>query len=127
MTSSVRFDDSLPALVRTLRDAIGSEAVQAGVALRDGSGRLTFVVGRPEGAAGEREKLTKLLEEALGAYARPGRPILAPPRPCRRRSGSRFRSRTSSASCWIDASSGPAGWMRPPRRRPVRRGWSSLR
>lgn len=70
------FDDSLPVLVSTLVELAGAEFVEAGTALRDASGRLTFVADRAPRDEAEREALALALQRALGSYARAGRPIL---------------------------------------------------
>ena len=40
------FDDSLPQLVATLTNLVDRDFVEAGTALRDASGRLSFVADR---------------------------------------------------------------------------------
>lgn len=70
------FDDSLPALVRTLRGRVGADFVESGTALRDASGRLTFFSSRVAASEVERDELGQLLREALGSYARFERPIV---------------------------------------------------
>ncbi|TCO68953.1 KGGVGR-motif variant AAA ATPase [Rhodovulum euryhalinum] len=70
-----RFDDSLAVLVATLANLIDDEFVEAGTALRDASGQLTFIAGREAANDAEREKLGSALIEALGSYARIDRPI----------------------------------------------------
>ena len=75
MVTGPLFDDSLAVLVATLADLVNGEFVEAGTALRDASGRLTFIAGREAVDDGEREKLGAALIEALGSYARPDRPI----------------------------------------------------
>ena len=69
------FDDSLPALVRTLRNSAGDDFVEKGTVLRDASGRLSFFASRPAQSVEEREVLGRALITALGAYARSDRPI----------------------------------------------------
>ena len=69
------FDDSLAVLVGTLTDLVGGDFVEAGTALRDASGLLTFVAGREPEDDAEREKLGAALIAALGSYARIDRPI----------------------------------------------------
>lgn len=71
-----RFDDSLPLLVQTLSGLVGPDFVAGGTALRDASGRLTFVSDRAPNDESERDALAEALGQALGPYARPGRPIL---------------------------------------------------
>lgn len=74
--TNVFFDDSLPVLVRTLSEKAGRDFVEAGTALRDASGRLTFVAARPPKSDDEREELGRALANALGHYARADRPII---------------------------------------------------
>lgn len=74
--ANVLFDDSLPLLVRTLSQKAGQDFVEAGTALRDASGRLTFVANRQAKSDDEREELERALVEALGPYVRSDRPIL---------------------------------------------------
>lgn len=69
------FDDSLPQLVSTLTDRVGRDFVEAGTALRDASGRLTFVANRVPKDDDERETLEQALIANLGPYARVDRPI----------------------------------------------------
>ena len=68
------FDDSLAVLVGTLTDLVDGDFVEAGTALRDASGQLTFVAGRAPADDAEREKLGAALIAALGSYARIDRP-----------------------------------------------------
>ncbi len=74
--SAPRFDESLPLLVRTLSGLAGPDFVARGTVLRDASGRLTFVSDRAPKDEPERKALAEALGQALGPYARPGRPIL---------------------------------------------------
>lgn len=69
------FDESLSRLVATLTDLAGSEFVEKGTALRDASGRLSFVADRPPTDDNERETLGQALIKNLGPYARIDRPI----------------------------------------------------
>ena len=70
------FDDSLPALVDTLVRELGSEAVTAGLVLRDGSGQLAFVASAV--LTDEHQlRLERVLRERLGHYARPDRVIIS--------------------------------------------------
>lgn len=71
----VLFDESLPRLVETLTEMVGREFVESGTALRDSSGRLTFVASRAAKGDSERQSLGAALIETLGAYARVDRPI----------------------------------------------------
>jgi hypothetical protein len=68
----VRFDDSLPTLVRTLVEELGEPALTSGIALRDASGRLAFFIStEPDEATVDR--VSARLREVLGAYARTDR------------------------------------------------------
>lgn len=69
------FDDSLSALITTLRDLAGDDFVQAGTVLRDASGRLSFVANREPVSEEERATLGDALIAQLGEYARKDRPI----------------------------------------------------
>lgn len=69
------FDDSLPQLVAELTRLAGREFVEAGTALRDATGRLSFVAGRAPKDEAEREMLGRALIDILGSYARADRPI----------------------------------------------------
>ncbi len=69
------FDDSLPQLVATLTSLVGCDFVEAGTALRDASGRLSFVANRAPRDDDERETLSQALIQNLGSYARTDRPI----------------------------------------------------
>jgi cellulose biosynthesis protein BcsQ len=71
----ILFDDSLPQLVATLTGIAGRDFVEAGTALRDASGRLTFVANRSPRDNEEREILAQALIRNLGSYARVDRPI----------------------------------------------------
>lgn len=73
--AKVLFDDSLGVLVATLTALVDHNFVEAGTALRDASGRLTFVAGREAVDEAERTVLGDALVQALGAYARSDRPI----------------------------------------------------
>lgn len=72
---NVIFDNSLDRLVATLTRLAGREFIQAGTALRDASGRLSFIAGREPNDEDEREKLGQAIINELGAYARHDRPI----------------------------------------------------
>jgi cellulose biosynthesis protein BcsQ len=69
------FDDSLPQLVATLISLVDRDFVEAGTALRDASGRLSFVAARAPRDDNERETLSRALISTLGPYARTDRPI----------------------------------------------------
>jgi len=72
---SLLFDDSLPQLVATLISLVDRDFVEAGTALRDASGRLSFVADRAPRDDNERETLSQALISSLGPYARTDRPI----------------------------------------------------
>jgi cellulose biosynthesis protein BcsQ len=74
--TTMLFDDSLPALVRTLTEKAGVDFVQGGTAVRDASGRLMFVAAQPPKSQNERKALERALLEVLGPYARADRPII---------------------------------------------------
>jgi hypothetical protein len=68
----VRFDDSLPLLARTVVAELGAEILNAGVVIRDVTGRLAFVA--PAVFAEETvSRVSTRLTDALGTYARPDR------------------------------------------------------
>ncbi|MGH7057907.1 MAG: hypothetical protein ACREFZ_08495, partial [Acetobacteraceae bacterium] len=69
------FDDSLPQLVETLTRLAGHGFVKDGTALRDVSGRLSFVADRAPRNDDERERLAQALIESLGSYARTDGPL----------------------------------------------------
>ncbi|MGJ4998166.1 KGGVGR-motif variant AAA ATPase [Bradyrhizobium sp. HKCCYLS3077] len=69
------FDQSLPQLVVTLVNLAGREFVETGTALRDASGRLTFIADRAPKDDNERDILGQALIASLGPYARTDRPI----------------------------------------------------
>ncbi|CAN5157928.1 hypothetical protein BH10PSE16_BH10PSE16_25970 [soil metagenome] len=73
---TMRFDDSLPALVSVIETGFGSSALVAGVAVRDITGRLAFVLPTEFDAALV-ASIEKLLQEALGPYARSDRLLVA--------------------------------------------------
>ena len=72
----VRFDDSFSALVKALEPHVDAAFIEGGVALRDASGRLTFFAPRAAASEDEHSLLSEALTKALGAYARPDRPIV---------------------------------------------------
>lgn len=69
MTSkpTVRFDTSIIALSILAEEVFGLETLQAGLILRDASGRLTFVI-RSDVDVGDRSKFDLLAAERLGGY-----------------------------------------------------------
>jgi Mrp family chromosome partitioning ATPase len=73
---NIYFDDSLPKLLSVLHGEFSSTAIEMGAVLRDASGRLSFFSHLPAESDAERERLSELLSNALGAYARPGRSIV---------------------------------------------------
>jgi hypothetical protein len=73
--AQITFDDSLPQLVTALINQIDSDFVEAGVILRDASGRLGFIADREPKDDKERERLGQVLIENLGNYARTENPI----------------------------------------------------
>lgn len=75
MIANPLFDDSLPRLVSALTNCAGEDFVEAGTAVRDASGRLTFVADRAPKDDNERDLLGKVLLASLGPYARTDRPI----------------------------------------------------
>lgn len=68
------FDDSLPALAKAIINSCGEAALEAGVALRDTKGRLSFYFNTPI-SEDQRGLLSAILSEALGPYARTDRVI----------------------------------------------------
>jgi hypothetical protein len=69
---AIRFDQSLPNLVRVVVEHLGEVALQGGVALRDTTGRLAFFAGTPLSEEVV-EDLSLKLRAALGPYARSDR------------------------------------------------------
>ncbi len=69
---TTRFDDSLPALAEVVAGSLGEGALAGGVALRDTTGRLAFVTRMELGEELE-ERVSVLLRQALGPYARTDR------------------------------------------------------
>jgi CobQ/CobB/MinD/ParA nucleotide binding domain len=72
---TIRFDDSLPLLVRIIAAKLGDDAIRTGVALRDATGRLAFFAGTPLDSSTV-DAISTDLRAALGPYARSDR-ILA--------------------------------------------------
>jgi hypothetical protein len=66
---TIRFDDSLPALASVIQAEFGSSVLANGVAVRDITGRLAFVLPKEFGAELV-NRAGKLLQQALGPYAR---------------------------------------------------------
>ena len=69
------FDDSLPTLIRTISEELGSEALKRGLVVRDASGRLCFLSAELSPRDEIRARLEGKLASALGAYARADRVI----------------------------------------------------
>jgi Mrp family chromosome partitioning ATPase len=65
----VRFDESLPELIRIVAHHVDGDVVARSVFLRDATGYLSVVVDA-ELTDEELAKLTKLVQEGIGAYAR---------------------------------------------------------
>lgn len=74
MAAPVRFDESLPLLVATLRDSIGDKELSLATFVRDVSGRLSVVFDNEYGVK-EIERLEIEVRERLGAYARAEYPV----------------------------------------------------
>lgn len=73
---TIRFDDSLPALVSVIDAEFGSAALAAGVAVRDITGRLAFVL--PHAFDAELiDRVGQRLKNELGPYARSDRLLAA--------------------------------------------------
>jgi MinD-like ATPase involved in chromosome partitioning or flagellar assembly len=70
---TIRFDDSLGALVHTIEQALGEEVVRQGRVLRDTSGQLSFFSATEIGAERIDEVSKQLL--AIGPYIRADRPL----------------------------------------------------
>jgi cellulose biosynthesis protein BcsQ len=73
--SKTLFDNSLPRFAEALRQALGADALSAGVVVRDNSGRLAFISERTSPPENEVTDIKQKLGKALGAYARPDRVI----------------------------------------------------
>lgn len=73
--SEVTFDESFPRLITTLLDLSDATFVEAGIVIRDASGRLSFVANREPKDDDERNRLTKAVTDSLGAYARNDKPV----------------------------------------------------
>jgi Mrp family chromosome partitioning ATPase len=82
--SRCQFDDSLPWLVETLVAELSTDAIIAGVVLRESSGRLAFfsAVALDESTAA---RVSMALHARLGEYARPDRSVVAADEPGARR------------------------------------------
>jgi MinD-like ATPase involved in chromosome partitioning or flagellar assembly len=73
---TIRFDDSLPALIAVIDAELGSEVLAKGVAVRDITGRLAFVLPWAFDA-NLIDRVGECLKNALGPYARNDRPLVA--------------------------------------------------
>ena len=71
---TIRFDDSLPTLVRLVAEQLGDDALRSGVVLRDTVGRLAFFSSTELDDA-TRGELSTRLSSALGPYARTDRVV----------------------------------------------------
>jgi len=69
---TMRFDESLPALVKAVAAQLGEDALSSGVALRDATGRLCFFAACELDEAAVKS-LSDRLRLALGPYARADR------------------------------------------------------
>ncbi len=72
----VRFDESLPRMVKVLATELSVSEISSGVALRDSVGRLAFFIAATVPKA-KLDKITSKLREELGAYARTDRLVVA--------------------------------------------------
>lgn len=68
MTSSIHFDDSLPAFTALVQQEWGSSAIAENFFLRDVTGRLTFVVLNEKYSTEDRTILASKATELLGNY-----------------------------------------------------------
>jgi hypothetical protein len=73
---TIRFDDSLPALIAVIEAELGSEVLATGVAVRDITGRLAFVLPCAFDA-NLIDRMGERLKTALGPYARNDRQLVA--------------------------------------------------
>lgn len=74
---TARFDDSLPALVTVIAEALGRDTLENGVVLRDATGRLAFFSSQSLDEAILTE-LSARLCQILGSYARGDRVVAGP-------------------------------------------------
>ncbi|MGB9145175.1 MAG: hypothetical protein WCC14_05100 [Acidobacteriaceae bacterium] len=72
MTSTIRFDDSLPTFASLVERNWGGEALERNLFLRDVSGRLTFVCLDNRKTPAERSKLAAQAEGQMGSYVDQG-------------------------------------------------------
>jgi len=78
MNSPIRFDDSLPQLVASLKAAYsGDLAAEEHIVIRDFEGRLAVILNLPEVdlTADVLERLNRAVARDLGPYARPENPV----------------------------------------------------
>jgi len=68
VSALIRFDDSLPAFAKLVRNAWGPSALSNNLFLRDASGRLTLVMMREDHSSEERSKLAAVASAELGGY-----------------------------------------------------------
>ena len=79
VTEIIRFDDSLPAFARLVKDAWGSSALEENMFLRDASGRLTLVLLTDSKTPDQRSALADRAVLELGAYVDKGGFAIATP------------------------------------------------
>ena len=72
-----RFDESLPRFVEILDQELGAEVVNAGVMLREASGRLSFY-SATDVSEEQLQRVSERAKTALGEYVRPARAIVPP-------------------------------------------------
>ncbi len=83
-TMNIRFDDSLPVMALVLIEELGASALEAGMAVRDTSGRLAFFAAEtlePQHLG----RVAERLAEVLGPYARSDRVLASASDPGARR------------------------------------------
>ena len=68
MNSPIHFDDSLPSFAKLVKSEWGDSAFGKNLFLRDGSGRLTFIVLDNDHSSEERAHLASLAAAELGPY-----------------------------------------------------------
>jgi hypothetical protein len=73
---SIRFDDSLPILIKLISQELGDDAVSLGTVLRDVSGKLAFFLAS-ELDYRDIETLTEKLQSQLGHYGRSDRIVVS--------------------------------------------------
>lgn len=115
---TVRFDDSLPALVKILADRFGAEVLAESVVIREGGGRLAVALHKPIPAE-ELEIAEQSVREALGAYARSDRVLADIQHPAAQQvlsqaSGAAKINVDGFAVQLLDRRIVGADWLRPP-------------